>query len=91
MPFASSPAEAPSVSTTLSARPITNTGGFTSLVIFAISLVFSVVYVITVCFAPLRTVDCTDHTLIQVPVVAGQASTGVDIGDWYEQSVVPLP
>ena len=37
------------------------------------------------------TVDCTDHTLIQVPVAAGQTSTGVDIGDWYEQSVVPLP
>lgn len=37
------------------------------------------------------TVDCTDHSLIQVPVAAGQTSTGVDIADWYEQSVVPLP
>ena len=36
-------------------------------------------------------VDCTDHTLIQVPVAAGQTTTGVDVGDWYEQSVVPLP
>ena len=36
-------------------------------------------------------VDCTDHSLIQVPVAAGQVATGVDIGDWYEQSVVPLP
>lgn len=37
------------------------------------------------------TVECTDHTLIQVPVAAGQMSGGVDIGDWYEPSVVPLP
>ena len=36
-------------------------------------------------------VDCTDHSLIQVPVAAGQTATGIDIGDWYEQSVVPLP
>ena len=37
------------------------------------------------------TVECTDHTLIEVPVTAGQLTAGVDIGDWYEQSVVPLP
>jgi hypothetical protein len=36
-------------------------------------------------------VDCTDHTLIAVPVAAGQPTTGVDIADWYDQSVVPLP
>lgn len=37
------------------------------------------------------TPDCTDHTLIAVPVPAGQTTTGVDVADWYEQSVVPLP
>ena len=36
-------------------------------------------------------VDCTDHTLIPVPIAAGQTTTGIDVGDWYEQSVVPLP
>jgi hypothetical protein len=36
-------------------------------------------------------VECTDHTLIQVPVAAGQTAGGVDVGDWYEPSVVPLP
>jgi hypothetical protein len=36
-------------------------------------------------------VDCTDHALIEVPVAAGQVSSGVDIGDWYEPSVVPAP
>jgi hypothetical protein len=36
-------------------------------------------------------VECTDHTLIEVPVNAGQTTGGVDIGDWYAQEVVPLP
>lgn len=29
------------------------------------------------------TVDCTDHSLIEVPVNSGQVVTGVDPGDWY--------
>lgn len=28
-------------------------------------------------------VECTDHSLIQVPVNSGQTVTGVDPGDWY--------
>ena len=28
-------------------------------------------------------VECTDHTLIQVPVNSGQTVTGVDPADWY--------
>lgn len=36
-------------------------------------------------------VDCTDHALIEVPVAAGQVSSGVDVADWYEQSAVPAP
>ena len=28
-------------------------------------------------------IDCTDHTLIEVPVNIGQVATGVDPGDWY--------
>jgi hypothetical protein len=35
--------------------------------------------------------ECTDHSLIEVPVAGGQTTQGVDITDWYEQSVVPLP
>jgi hypothetical protein len=29
------------------------------------------------------TVSCTDHTLIDVPVLAGQTVTGINPGDWY--------
>ena len=36
-------------------------------------------------------VECTDHTLIEVPVAAGQIAAGIDVADWYEPSVVPLP
>ena len=28
-------------------------------------------------------VNCTDHTLVAVEVVAGQVTTGIDPGDWY--------
>ena len=28
-------------------------------------------------------VDCNDHSLIHVQVIAGQETTGVDPGDWY--------
>jgi hypothetical protein len=37
------------------------------------------------------TVECTDHTLIEVPVQAGALTAGIHIADWYEQSVVPPP
>lgn len=38
------------------------------------------------------TVNCTDHSLIQFPVVAGQATTDIDICDWYGQpGDVPAP
>jgi hypothetical protein len=37
------------------------------------------------------TAECTDHALIAVPVPAGRTTTGIDIADWYDQSVVPLP
>jgi hypothetical protein len=38
-------------------------------------------------------VDCPDHTLIDVPVNAGGVSTGVDPGDWYapEGTYPPKP
>lgn len=32
---------------------------------------------------------CTDHSLLAVTVVAGQTATGVDLCDWYDQSVLP--
>jgi hypothetical protein len=37
------------------------------------------------------TAECTDHALIEVPVSAGALTAGIDLADWYEQSVVPLP
>jgi CSLREA domain-containing protein len=38
------------------------------------------------------TVNCTDHSLIQFPIVAGQVTSGVDICDWYGQpGDVPAP
>jgi hypothetical protein len=39
------------------------------------------------------TVECTDHTLIDVPVNSGQTVTGVDPGDWYapEGAFPPAP
>jgi len=37
-------------------------------------------------------VNCTDHTLIQFPVVAGQTTSGVDICDYYgDPGDVPAP
>jgi CSLREA domain-containing protein len=38
------------------------------------------------------TVNCTDHTLIEFDVFAGQETSDIDICDWYgESSGVPLP
>jgi CSLREA domain-containing protein len=38
------------------------------------------------------TVNCTDHSLIQFPVVAGQVTSDIDICDWYGQpGDVPAP
>jgi CSLREA domain-containing protein len=38
------------------------------------------------------TVNCTDHTLIEFDVIAGQVTSGIDICDWYgDPSDVPLP
>jgi hypothetical protein len=38
-------------------------------------------------------VDCTDHSLIDVTVTAGATSSGVDPGDWYapDGSFPPMP
>lgn len=38
------------------------------------------------------TVNCTDHSLVPFPVVAGQITGDIDICDWYgQQGDVPLP
>jgi len=36
-------------------------------------------------------VECADHTLVTVPVAAGQRVTGVDICDYYGEEAVPRP
>ena len=37
-------------------------------------------------------VDCTDHTLLDVVVVAGQVTAGIDLKDWYAGAgVFPTP
>lgn len=37
------------------------------------------------------TADCTDHSLIEVPVAGGQTTSGVDIADWSDPAIVPPP
>jgi len=38
-------------------------------------------------------VECTDHTLIEVPIADGVGAEGIDPGDWYapEDSFPPMP
>jgi hypothetical protein len=36
-------------------------------------------------------VECPDHTVVTVPVAAGQRVTGVDICDYYMEEAVPRP
>ena len=35
------------------------------------------------------TADCSDHSLLPVPVRAGQATRGIDLCDWYDASGLP--